>query len=289
VFGFLFFNFKPASIFMGDSGSMFLGFMLSGFALLSGTARFRSLTSVLLTPVLILMIPIFDTCMVIITRKLSGRPISQGGRDHTSHRLVALGITEKRAVLTCYSLAAISGGIALSLRWLENSITLGLVSAFGLAVVMLGIYLSRVHIHEGVQPEGTPLFNAIADFAYKRRIFEAMLDVVLVTLAYYGAYLLRWDGRPPDQQFAIFVKTLPVVIIIDLCFLSFGGVYRGLWRYVGIDDLFIIFKSVLAASIVGTLAVFLMYRSKGPSRGVFLLDLLLLLILMAGSRLSFRL
>jgi len=290
VLGFLFFNFKPASIFMGDSGSMFLGFMLSGFALLSGTARFRSLTSVLLTPVLILMIPIFDTCMVIITRKLSGRPISQGGRDHTSHRLVALGITERRAVLTCYSLAAISGGIALSLRWLENTITLGLVSAFGVAVVMLGIYLSRVHIHEGdQQPEGIPLFNAIADFAYKRRIFEAMLDVVLVTLAYYGAYLLRWDGRPPDQQLAIFVKTLPVVIIIDICFLLFGGVYRGLWRYVGIDDLFTIFKSVLAASIVGTLAVFLMYRSKGPSRGVFLLDLILLLILMAGSRLSFRL
>jgi UDP-GlcNAc:undecaprenyl-phosphate GlcNAc-1-phosphate transferase len=290
VLSFLLFNFKPASIFMGDSGSMFLGFMLSGLALLSGAARFRSLTSVLLTPVLILMIPIFDTCIVIITRKLAGRPISQGGRDHTSHRLVALGVTERRAVLTCYSLAAISGGLALSLRWLDSTVTFGLVSAFGVGVIMLGIYLSKVRIYEADQQlEGIPLVNAIADFAYKRRIFEAILDIVLVTLAYYGAYLVRWDGHLPDEQFAIFVKTLPIIIIIDMCFLLFGGVYRGLWRYIEIDDLFIILRSVLAAGIVSTLAVFLSYRSKGPSRGVFLLDLLLLLILIAGSRLSFRL
>src|SRR5215813_9786380 len=181
VLGFLFFNFNPASIFMGDSGSMFLGFVLSGLALLAGTARFRSLTAVLFTPVLILIIPIFDTCVVIIMRKLSSRPISRGGRDHTSHRLVALGITERRAVLTCYSLAVISGGLALSLRWLESTATVGLVSGFGVAIVMLGIYLSKVRVHEANQESGgIPLVNAIADFAHKRRIFEAMLDVVLV-------------------------------------------------------------------------------------------------------------
>src|SRR5215210_1169541 len=114
--GFLVFNFNPASIFMGDSGSMFLGFMLSGIALLSNTGRFRNLTSVLLTPVLILMIPIFDTCFVTISRKLSGRPISQGGRDHTSHRLVALGISERRAVVMFYAFAVATGLLALMVR-----------------------------------------------------------------------------------------------------------------------------------------------------------------------------
>jgi UDP-GlcNAc:undecaprenyl-phosphate GlcNAc-1-phosphate transferase len=228
--------------------------------------------------------------MVIIMRKLSSRPISQGGRDHTSHRLVALGITERRAVVACYSLAAISGGLALSLRWLDSTVTVGLVSGFGVAVIMLGIYLSKVRVHEaGQEPAGIPLFNAIADFAHKRRIFEAMLDVVLVTLAYYCAYLLRWDGRLPDQQLAIFVRTLPVIIIVDMCSLLIGGVYRGLWRYIGIDDLFTILRSVLPASVVSMVSVFLMYRSNGPSRAVFLLDSLLLLTFIAGSRLSFRL
>src|SRR5205085_6011662 len=130
--GFLVFNFSPATIFMGDCGSMFLGFMLSGTALLANTARFRSLTSVLLTPALILLIPIFDTCMVTITRKLAGRPISQGGRDHTSHRLVALGVSERRAVLLLYLFAALSGALALLVRALDTTVVLALVPVFAL-------------------------------------------------------------------------------------------------------------------------------------------------------------
>ena len=114
--GFLLFNFNPASIFMGDGGSMFLGFTLGGIALLSSYDRTRNVTSVLITPVLIMLIPIFDTSVVAITRKLSGRPLSQGGRDHTSHRLVALGISERRAVLLLYGLAAASGILALLVR-----------------------------------------------------------------------------------------------------------------------------------------------------------------------------
>ena len=76
---FLVFNFKPASIFMGDSGSLFLGTLLAGIGLLSTYGRSRSVASVLLTPVLIMAIPILDTTLVTITRKLRGQPVSQGG------------------------------------------------------------------------------------------------------------------------------------------------------------------------------------------------------------------
>ncbi|HEX8184975.1 MAG TPA: MraY family glycosyltransferase, partial [Blastocatellia bacterium] len=148
VLGFLVFNWNPASIFMGDSGSMFLGLVLSGAALLSDTGRFRSLTSVLLTPVLILMIPIFDTCMVTITRKLSGRAISHGGRDHTSHRLVALGVTERRAVLMLCLFAVVCGLLALMVRVLEAAFVLALVPAFALLILFLGLYLGKVRIYE---------------------------------------------------------------------------------------------------------------------------------------------
>ena len=175
VLGFLVFNFNPASIFMGDSGSMFLGFMLSGTALLSETGRFRGLTSVLLTPVLILLIPIFDTCVVTITRKLSGRPISQGGRDHTSHRLVALGMSERRAVLMLYAFAAVSGMLALMVRLLETSIAIAVVPAFALLALFLGLYLGQLRIYEdGEPPQGLRIINAFADFTYKRRIFEVL-------------------------------------------------------------------------------------------------------------------
>lgn len=289
VLGFLVFNFNPASIFMGDSGSMFVGFMLAGTALLADTARFRSLTSVLLTPVLILMIPIFDTCFVTISRKLSGRPISRGGRDHTSHRLVALGVSERRAVTMLYLFATICGVLALAVRWLETTVVLALVPLFALLVLFLGLYLGKVRVYEeGEQPEGIRIINAIADFSYKRRVFEVLLDTALIALSYYGAFLLRWDGRLPDEQLQIFLKTLPLVIIIQLAFFQFGGVYRGLWRYVGITDFMMIARAALAGTAVSTIVVFVMYWFHGPSRAVALLNLLLLLGLVCLSRVSFR-
>jgi UDP-GlcNAc:undecaprenyl-phosphate GlcNAc-1-phosphate transferase len=290
VLGFLFFNFNPASIFMGDSGSMFLGFVLSATALLADTGRFRSLTSVLLTPVLILMIPIFDTCIVTITRRLSGRPISQGGRDHTSHRLVALGVSERRAVVMLYSFAAVSGTLALLVRVLETSLVLLLVPAFALGVIFVGLYLGKVRIYDDEQQAtGFKLINAIADFSYKRRIFEVLLDVTLVALAYYGAYVLRWDGHLPDEQLAIFLKTLPLLIIVEMSAFLFGGVYKGLWHHAAIDDLLVIVKSVLSGAAMSALIVFGAYWFRGPSRAVFLLNLLLLLVFTTASRISFRL
>ncbi|HYU26841.1 MAG TPA: MraY family glycosyltransferase, partial [Thermoanaerobaculia bacterium] len=98
--GFLVYNHHPASIFMGDCGSMFVGFFLAASVLAAGTGsgRSRSVAAVLAVPVLVLLVPIFDTTLVTLMRKLAGRPASQGGRDHTSHRLVALGLSEKHAV-----------------------------------------------------------------------------------------------------------------------------------------------------------------------------------------------
>src|SRR5262249_25674932 len=157
ITGFLWFNFNPASIFMGDCGSMFLGFTLSGTALLSDIGRTRNLVSVLATPVLILMIPIFDTTVVTVARKLSGRPLSKGGRDHTSHRLVALGASERRAVLMLYLFATLSGALALAVRQMRIEITLLLIAGFALSVLFIGLYLGKVRVYDEVletNPDG---------------------------------------------------------------------------------------------------------------------------------------
>ncbi|HWC75932.1 MAG TPA: MraY family glycosyltransferase, partial [Blastocatellia bacterium] len=146
--GFLVFNFNRASIFMGDCGSMFLGSMLGGTALLSSYGRSRNLTAVLLAPVLILLIPIFDTCFVTVTRKLSGRAITKGGKDHTSHRLVSLGMSERRAVVTLYTLAVVSGILALMVRILRVEEILLLIPLFALAIVFVGVYLGKVRVYE---------------------------------------------------------------------------------------------------------------------------------------------
>ncbi len=289
LLGFLVFNFNPASIFMGDCGSTFLGFTLGGTALLSDYGRTRNLTAVLFTPVLILMIPILDTCLVTVTRKLAGRSVSAGGRDHTSHRLVALGMSERRAVLLLYLFAATSGALAMMVRWLELEVILLLIPGFALVVMFVGMSLGMVRVYEeGEQPAGNAILKGIWDFSYKRRITEVLLDVVLVTMSYYGAYLLRFDGALPKEQFDVVMSTLPLVILLQMPFMVLGGVYRGLWRYTGISDLVKIARAVVLGTVASTLVVLSLYSFRGPSRGASILFGVLLLTLMSASRLSFR-
>jgi UDP-GlcNAc:undecaprenyl-phosphate GlcNAc-1-phosphate transferase len=288
--GFLVFNFNRASIFMGDCGSMFLGFMLGGTALLSSYGRSRHLTAVLLAPVLILLIPILDTCFVTITRKLSGQAIFRGGKDHTSHRLVSLGMSERRAVTVLYLLAIISGSLALLVRILRVEEILLLVPLFVVGMLFVGVYLGKVRINEAARASsGNTIIRALVGFEYKRRVVEVLLDVVLVSFAYYAAYWLRFDGEMPDQQLQIFIRTLPLVVVTEVVFFLLGGMYRGVWRYTGVRDVVVIGWSVFLGAAASTLSVFLLYKWSGPSRAVFMLNGLLLFLLLSASRLSFRL
>jgi UDP-GlcNAc:undecaprenyl-phosphate GlcNAc-1-phosphate transferase len=287
--GFLAFNFKPASIFMGDSGSMFLGFVLGATALLSDYGRSRNLGAVLFAPVLILLIPIFDTCFVTLTRKFSGRAVSHGGRDHTSHRLVALGISERRTVSMLYLFAVVSGAVALLVRRLNVEETLLLVPLFGLTVVFMGIYLGKVRVYRGTDfPKGSTVIKAFSASQHKRRVVEILLDLLLIVLAYYGAYMLRFDGSLPREQVEILVKSLPLVIIAQMLFFLIGGMYRGLWRYMGVGDFLVMGRSVVFGAALSAAAVFAFYKPLGPSRAVFILNGLLLFMLVSASRMSFR-
>ncbi len=107
--GFLRYNFNPASIFMGDTGSLFIGFILAALAI---KLRFLNNTPIVtwLAPVCVLGLPLFDTALVIVARLRRGvNPFTTAGKDHVSHRLHALGMTKREAVLTCYLLAGASG------------------------------------------------------------------------------------------------------------------------------------------------------------------------------------
>jgi UDP-GlcNAc:undecaprenyl-phosphate/decaprenyl-phosphate GlcNAc-1-phosphate transferase len=289
--GFLLFNSQPASIFMGDCGSMFIGFFLASTALLTTTSgRTRSFLPILAVPVLTLVIPIFDTTLVTLWRKLAGRSASQGGRDHTSHRLVALGLSERRAVWLLYTLATAAGFLALKVR--DWSLHESVVAILGFTVVLtlIGVYLSGVKVYPpNAELPHRPIVSFLIDLSYKRRIFEALLDVTLIGLAYYGAWTLRF-GRlaPDDPYFSMMIRTLPIVIGMKMAVFLFSGVYRGLWRYIGVHDVARIVKSVTLASIVVTVALLFVFRQYTISRGVMLLDLLLLAVLMVGSRVAFR-
>jgi UDP-GlcNAc:undecaprenyl-phosphate GlcNAc-1-phosphate transferase len=139
--GFLRWNFKPAKIFMGDGGAMFLGFLMATLSLKLRLDHASSLAT-WLAPVLILGATIFDTTLVTISRSRRGLlPFTTPGKDHSAHRLANLGLGQRGAVLTIYLVGAISGAAAIFVAYLSNRaaalVGLGVVLAMLLAVAWL--------------------------------------------------------------------------------------------------------------------------------------------------------
>jgi UDP-GlcNAc:undecaprenyl-phosphate GlcNAc-1-phosphate transferase len=114
--GFLYYNFNPATLFMGDAGSLLLGFILAVLGIkLTFVGRPQGVTWMI--PIILLGLPIFDTTLVVFSRVRRGQPIYQGGKDHTSHRLVRVfGMTPARAVMSLYLVSSVLGLLALMLR-----------------------------------------------------------------------------------------------------------------------------------------------------------------------------
>lgn len=291
--GFLIYNFNPASVFMGDCGSMFIGFFLASSVLLTQSGgRSRSIFLVLAVPALILFVPIFDTTFVTILRKLWGRKASQGGRDHTSHRLVALGLSERAAVLMLYGFAALAGVLSLLIRELQLTQSLALIALFALILTIIGVYLAKVKVYEEQDEElalkNHAVFGFLVNLSYKRRIFEVVLDAVLISLSYYASYILIFGSVEQSETWELFIKSLPILIVLKLFAFLAAGVYRGLWRYTGVKDFVTFFKGILFGTVLSILALLVLYRFQYFSRAVFVLDALLLFIALAASRLTFR-
>ncbi len=134
--GFLRWNFKPAKIFMGDGGAMFLGFLMATLGLKLRLEQANHLAG-WLAPLLILGVTIFDTTLVTISRSRRGLlPFTTPGKDHTAHRLVNLGLGQRGAVLALYSLGALSGGAAVLVTYLSP---VGALAAAIIAAVLLAL------------------------------------------------------------------------------------------------------------------------------------------------------
>jgi len=138
LLGFLRHNFSPAAIFMGDSGSMFLGYMLAALTVLATYYKQGVPTRLpVLTPLIVLGVPLFDTCSVLWIRWREGRPLSQGDRSHFSHRLVNLGMTERGAVVFIYlaTLCVALGALALHDLHLTEALLIALQTILWFVII----------------------------------------------------------------------------------------------------------------------------------------------------------
>jgi UDP-GlcNAc:undecaprenyl-phosphate/decaprenyl-phosphate GlcNAc-1-phosphate transferase len=289
VAGFLVFNFPPASIFMGDSGALLLGFSLATLTLgHEGVRASRSdVVSIIAGPAFVLLIPIFDTTLVTVSRVLSGRSPAMGGRDHSSHRLVAIGLSERSAVLVLYSLAAIGGIIGIALRSASDGISLAAGGVFLLAMCGFAVYLSRVHVYEEL-PDSAKVTPLWGEFLYKQRIVEVLIDASLTALAYYGVNQWYFDPEAYLGNAENFYRALPLVVAGQLVAFFIVGLYRNAWQYESLKHSLKIGSGVLLGTVGAQLALIVIYQYFSHSIPVFALYALSLTVLVTLSRMFER-
>lgn len=290
--GFLLFNFNPAKIFMGDCGSLYLGFVLASSTLIGSWKDASHLSLVLVVPVLLLGVPIFDTTLVTVLRKIHGRPASQGGRDHTSHRLVALGLSERRAVLFIYGVCALLGLSTLAGYLFDRFLTAAIAAFLVVGLLLLGIFLAEVKVYREVPlgpgdgKERPPIINTL--LLHKRRIVEIICDFALACIAYVVAYLLRFEGVISEENGRLITESLPWIALAKLVAFGLGGVYSGAWKYVGLEDAWKIGRAVLFGELAGIVLLLGLNRFVGYSRALFVVDALLFTLFALGIRFFWR-
>ena len=287
--GFLPFNLRPgrpATVFMGDSGSQVLGFALAALALSSSWKVAGTTVTTILLPLLVLAVPILDTTLVTVVRLLERRPVTRGGRDHTSHRLVYYGMSETRAVALLAAVATAIGATGVAYNILdEPRVTIvGVLLTF----VLLVQFASVLADLEERSRRGEHELSASPALLQTRRLVEVVVDFAVILASFSVAYLLLVDGLGTGYQRDVFVAVLP--ILLGTRYVAFVGffVYRRIWRYAGARDL----ASLAAATFVSAPVALGLLAATRPLKEfpweIFVVDALLCFVLVAMSRLVLR-
>ncbi len=281
--GFLPFNLrrgKPAAVFMGDSGSQVIGLALGSLGLAASYKVAGTTLATLVLPLLVLAVPMLDTGLVTVLRLLEGRPVSQGGRDHTSHRLVYRGLSEKRAVLLLAAIATGLGATSLAYMVLDNGriTAVGVLLSFAL-LLQFGSFLS-----DAQSSDAAP--GALR--VHWRRLLEVVVDGALVTAAFYAAYVIAVEGTGTVNQRHLFVVSLPILLAARfLVFVPFG-LYRSVWRYAGARDAALVLAAVGVSEVLAY-AVIAATRDYGDfPTSIFVVNALLCALLVGAARFGER-
>ena len=299
VLGFLRYNFNPAKIFLGDSGSLFLGFML---AILSTQSSTKSSTAFsILVPILALGLPIMDTLLSMVRRLLRSflpnnsaptkglrvlASLFHPDRGHIHHRLLARGLSHKNVVLTLYVVSCVLGTVAFSVT-ITNDIDASLVLFVVGVATLIGVRQLRYQ-EMSVLRNGLllPIFEIEL---INRNLFRVFLDVASIIAAFGLAYVvtdIRHLGIPVGPEL---VMTIILVCAIQFAAFWSQGIFKGAIRQLGLTDaLAIIRASLLGVGLTGLILSFFREPMIRPDLLTLVLDFYFLMSAMLVSRFSFR-
>jgi len=291
--GFLFYNFKPARIFMGDSGSLFLGFSLSFLSIaVQGKLGSSSAVLVLLIPISLMAIPIMDTTLVTVKRLAAGRRIDQGGRDHTSHRLVALGLSEKKAVLTLYLISGVWGGLCLLMYKFQINNLFLCILLLAIFSVAFSILLSKVKVYNESEEKLSYLklrgqktddrFTLRFFLLHKKLIIGLCTDILII----YSSFLIATKAIHINLVNDYVVLATFICVKISLLYVS--NLYYRMWRYMEVIEVAGYFIFISIATLILVVVLFVKGKTAVYTPYFFMFDFLLTFTGIVFSRLFYR-
>ncbi len=291
--GFLRYNFNPARIFMGDCGALTIGFYLSVVTLIGSMTYMSNLIITLLAPILVMAVPILDTAFVTVLRAASGRSVYKGGKDHTSHRLVGMGLSEKQSVLVIYLFSLVFGAFAVFLAfpgasYVLISILLVICLVF---LFLLGIFLGEPDFNEiknRARVDGGRIRITALLLNKRNIVVKIMTDALIIAASYILAYYLMGHGFIGRTERLLIVRSLPIFVFIQMISFYLFGVYRGVWKYVSFGDIMRIILGALAGTVTSSLILFLLTFFKGYSAFVIIVYFFIMTLFVTARAASLR-
>jgi UDP-GlcNAc:undecaprenyl-phosphate GlcNAc-1-phosphate transferase len=300
--GFLPYNFNPARIYLGDAGSQLIGYLLAVTAI-RGTEKQATALAVVI-PLLIFGLPILDTMISMIRRfssglrgnesisllgryRLAARLMFVGDHGHIHHRLLALGLSHRHAVLALYAAGAVLSGLAM-LSVLAQYRNAGLILATVGCATAIGIgklgYADTQTLRIGWA------LRWFSDMKFDRTFFFGYLDLFLISCAYWAAYFLVY-GTLSAEDFEDagqwYLNMFPIVMTVQFAFFYLFGLYRGIWQAVGVGDLIRVCLSVCTGGVL-SYAIVLVNEPLNGTASLFIVEVLILGWLMGGVRSAYR-
>jgi UDP-GlcNAc:undecaprenyl-phosphate GlcNAc-1-phosphate transferase len=222
---------------------------------------------------------------------MSGRALSHGGQDHTSHRLVAVGLSETAAVLVLHGISIASGMTAFVFYQVGFSYAWFIGVLLVLALILFGVFLAHVKVYPEDQVPGDisastrSRFSLVANFTYKRTVIWVIVDTLTILLAWYAAFLIRYGQTPVwAVQVGRFTETAPIVIVSVLVGLYARGLYRTDWQHLSFHEL----KAIVGGTVVGLgialLTLALLHNDVGRRIGLLTIAMGANMLFLAGSR-----
>jgi UDP-GlcNAc:undecaprenyl-phosphate/decaprenyl-phosphate GlcNAc-1-phosphate transferase len=283
--GFLVFNYNPARIFMGDSGSMFAGFCLSTLSVTTPLPQHHLIARDIVYSLMLFAYPLFDAGLVAVVRRICGRPMSQGGRDHSSHRLVSLGIKERDATWYLWGLTVL-GVVVGSLMFSVPLHAIGAVAVFALFVIMAAIFLATLPSYP---LNLTPLLSRLKPRLPQLEAGVTLLvDSVAVSVALYFAYVVSYEEGVVAGSLKQLLAAISVAVLCHIATAIMSGrVLRVNWVYFGVADILSIIRVELTSAAVSYLILTKLLNIVIPLN-VALVFAVLVIVLIVGIRSSLR-